>query len=305
MDQAMTVTSDSTAVLIERAPTLDRDRAAGAFLATFSSPGTRGTYSTGLRQWFAHCDRYGVDVFEVRRPVVDVWLRHLEDRGLAPNTIATRLTPVKSFYGWCYDEELVDGNPAGRVKGPRQEHPEMPAMTQGEAHRFATAAEQCDLAGTTVAMHLMLLAGLRSAEVCGLDIGDLYARDWVQVVSVLGKGSKRREVELPPRVAHSVNASTNGREVGPLVLNDAGNRITASNLKHRVPKVAAAAGVGRHLSPHCLRRTFIQLALDSGASARDVGMIVGHATPATTAGYDRRALAPGKSPAYAVQMAVA
>lgn len=297
--------TDTTAVLIERTPTADRDRAAGAFLATFSSPATRTAYDLGLRQWFAHCDRYDVDPFEVRRTVVDVWMRHLEDRGLAVNTRLLRLSTIKSFYGWCFDEGLVPGNPAGRVKGPAQEHPEMPALTQGEAHRYTNAAERSHLVAAAAGLHLMLLAGMRSIEVCRLDIGDMYERGWVRMASVHGKGDKNREVELPPRVAHAVAEAISGRDVGPLLLNDAGNRITGPNLKYRVEAVAGDIGLDRHISPHCLRRTFIQLALDAGHSARDVGLIVGHASVATTSRYDKRALSPGKSPAYAVQMAVA
>lgn len=305
MWKAMPMTLDNTAVLIDRAPTLDRDRIAGAFLATFSSPATRRTYRAGLKQWFAHCDQFGVDVLQVRRPVIDVWLRDLEDRGLAANTRLLRLTAIKSFYGWCYDEQLTEGNPAGRVKGPQQERPEMPALSRSQAHRFAATADTLPLAGTVASMHLMLLAGLRAAEVCSLDVDDIRTDGWVQVADVLGKGAKRRRVELPPRVAHAVGAAVGTRQLGPLILNDAGNRITTSNLKYRVNVVAAAADIDKHLSPHCLRRSFIQLALDAGVPVRDVQLVVGHSDSATTATYDRRALEPGKSPAYAVQMAVA
>lgn len=122
---------------------------------------------------------------------------------------------------------------------------------------------------------------------------------------MLGKGDKPRRVELPPRVAHAVGGAAAGRQVGPLILNDAGNRITKPNLRYRVEAVAAAAGIDKHLSPHCLRRSFIQLALDAGAPTRDVQLQVGHADSSTTATYDRSALAPGKSPAYAVQMLTA
>ena len=143
------------------------------------------------------------------------------------------------------------------------------------------------------------------AETCALDIASIRTDGWVQVADVVGKGDKPRRVELPPRVAHAVGGAAAGRQVGPLILNDAGNRITKSNLRHRVEKITAAAGIDKHLSPHCLRRTFIQLALDAGAPVRDVQLQVGHADSATTSHYDRSALTPGKSPAYAVQMLTA
>lgn len=151
----------------------------------------------------------------------------------------------------------------------------------------------------------MLFCGLRVSEVCSRDVRDLETIDWVPVLTVRGKGDKVRRAVLPPQVLAAVQKALNGRESGPLILNHRGRRANITNLRLAVERVTKRADINKHLSPHCLRRTFIQLALDAGRPLRDVQRAAGHSSAETTVGYDNREVELGRSPAYAVQMAVA
>ncbi len=64
-----------------------------------------------------------------------------------------------------------------------------------------------------------------------------------------------------------------------------------------------AAGIDpvERVSSHALRHAFITLALDAGASLRDVQDAAGHADPATTRAYEiARGRLDRRHPAYAV-----
>jgi integrase/recombinase XerD len=54
-----------------------------------------------------------------------------------------------------------------------------------------------------------------------------------------------------------------------------------------VRRLATAAGVTKHISPHLLRHSFITTSFDAGVALRDVQVAARHADPRTTTRYDR------------------
>ena len=54
-----------------------------------------------------------------------------------------------------------------------------------------------------------------------------------------------------------------------------------------VARIAHAAGIPRHISPHSLRHAAITNALDAGVPLRDAQILARHADPRTTEHYDR------------------
>lgn len=54
-----------------------------------------------------------------------------------------------------------------------------------------------------------------------------------------------------------------------------------------VRRIAKAAGIPRHVSPHSLRHAAITNALDAGVPLRDAQILARHADPRTTEHYDR------------------
>ena len=163
--------------------------------------------------------------------------------------------------------------------------------------------------------------GLRRDELATLAVGDL---DLVQRrVVVRGKGNKTRVVPVPPGAFHALRdylvVRTAGLDAGPDVggeeppplspvykdtslLADTplfvrarrGGRLvadadalTGQAVYHVLRQRAGEAGV-EAFSPHDLRRTYVGDLLDEGADLSVAQQLAGHASPTTTAGYDRR-----------------
>lgn len=137
-------------------------------------------------------------------------------------------------------------------------------------------------------------AGLRRAEVVKLKLADL---DWetgaLQVRQ--GKGGKDRLVYLPQEAIAFVEdwLALRGQEPGALLCPiHKGGRVEMRGMTPQavlliLQKRAKEAGV-ESFSPHDFRRTFCSDLLDAGVDIVTVQKLAGHASPTTTAKYDRR-----------------
>jgi site-specific recombinase XerC len=136
-------------------------------------------------------------------------------------------------------------------------------------------------------------AGLRRAEIVGLDFGDYDLESGKLVVR--GKGRKERIAWLTGGTASAMADWLHLRadDDGPLFwhINKGGElvnrRLTTQAIYHILRKRANEAHI-RDFSPHDLRRTFVSDLLDAGADIATVARMAGHANIQTTARYDRR-----------------
>jgi integrase/recombinase XerD len=137
-------------------------------------------------------------------------------------------------------------------------------------------------------------AGLRRAEVAKLELRDFNAE--TSAIDVRGgKGGKDRTVYLPQMaISYLENwLKIRGKKPGALLCPiRKGGEIIRRNMTPQailliVQKRAAEAGV-ESFSPHDFRRTFCSDLLDAGVDIVTVQKLAGHASPVTTAKYDRR-----------------
>ena len=128
---------------------------------------------------------------------------------------------------------------------------------------------------------LMLLSGLRSAEVLSLQVRDVdIPRGWVRVI---GKGDKERRVPMDPEVAGLVQTyllaerpETDAREVfvvakGP----HRGERLTPAGLRTIFRYHRARSGVPAG-HPHALRHTFGTALAEAGVDLAVLQALMGH-----------------------------
>ena len=137
-------------------------------------------------------------------------------------------------------------------------------------------------------------AGLRRAEVVKLEVRDFQPETGALEVRG-GKGGNDRTVYLPQEaIAYLENwLEVRGRKPGALLcpIRKGGEvqyrHLTPQAVLLLVRKRADEAGVAS-FSPHDFRRTFCSDLLDAGVDIVTVQKLAGHASPVTTAKYDRR-----------------
>lgn len=264
---------------------------------------TRTAYRNDLLAFFAWADEWrdtdlgGLSVFEFQRAQIDAYHRYLDEadhegmryrdrQKYAPSTIARKLTAISSFYGYLVDEEGHPANPVQRVKRPKVSNKSTTAgLTEAEVLRLLVVA---DAAGgrASALVRLMLGTGLRVSEVVNADTGDLAVDRGRTTIRVRRKGGEVEAVPMTDSAARALRSYIGPRR-GPLFVDRHGKRATRNQVAYWLKKLVAEAGVNQALSPHGLRHTMATLALDRGATLRDVQQQLGHADPKTTIRYDR------------------
>jgi integrase len=165
-----------------------------------------------------------------------------------------------------------------------------------EYRHFSEAARGEHVIARRDAALLALLtgAGLRRSELAGLQPEDLDLESG-QVIVRRGKGRKDRITWLPPSGLPAIQdwLHVRGDEPGPLLC-PVGK---GGQLQQRAMSSQAIRGVCRRrarlaalspFSPHDCRRTWAGDLLDAGADLATTQGLAGHASPSTTAQYDRR-----------------
>jgi len=213
-----------------------------------------------------------------------------------PNTQRGRRAVLVSFYDWAMEEGIRKDNPARQTRRPRKRPTSVYRLTRAEAAAMLAAAH-----GRLErrAVHLGICAGLRSAEMRGLQGLHLERPGYLWIAPDIAKGGRERWVpiidELEPIVeeiratvapAHfalpgQVNANpplnTRQREVPS-------KSMGGPTLWRLVARVAQRAGIGAHIHPHLLRHAY------GDHVARHTGLqvaqsLLGHADVATTQTY--------------------
>ncbi|MCH7231505.1 tyrosine-type recombinase/integrase [Glycomyces sp. L485] len=180
----------------------------------------------------------------------------------------------------------------------------LPVGSQVDAEALGAALYACDMdsspAGARDAAVLATLysTGCRRSEIAAMRLVDYDAAE--RSVRIVGKGNKERLVYLTEAAQERLERWMGVRGVTPGALfcpvNKAGrlrrtgNRLsgmTGQAIADLLTKRLVEAGQRRH-TPHDFRRTFIGELLDAGVDLAITQSLVGHASPATTARYDRR-----------------
>lgn len=223
----------------------------------------------------------------------------------APSTSNALLAAVRGVFralwraGVWTDERRARAADVPPVRGNREPPGRnIPAAELASLVRVAAERERPDLAARDVAVLAVLRAGLRLAELCALDVADveLDGDDGPSVLVRRGKGNRQRRVELndAERGALADWLDVRGDWPGPLFVTfppyrggPTRHRLGRESVRRMLDRLSAGAGVAPS-TPHDWRRSVIGDMLDAGVDLATVQRFVGHASPTTTASYDRR-----------------
>jgi site-specific recombinase XerD len=209
-------------------------------------------------------------------------------------TISRTAASLRSYFRWCARRGLIADDPAARLTAPSPDsrlprvlgHGDLGRLLEPATESRSRVPQEVERRDDAV-LELLYGAGLRVAELCGLDVGDVDLGRLV--VRVTGKGSKQRQVLIHDRCAEAVQAwlglpraamLTDESPARALFVNRRGKRLGPRDVRRLLDR---RSPVPTH--PHALRHSFATHLLDGGADLRVVQELLGHASLQTTQVY--------------------
>jgi integrase/recombinase XerC len=259
---------------------------------------TVAAYRRDLTQLAAFLERQRRSLTSVTYPELRRFLAQQATLGYARASIARRVGAIHTFYRWAAARGVVDRDPAAllgrpkvanRLPGVLRPREAADLMETPNAADDASALERSVALRDRAILELLYGSGLRVAEVAGLTVDRLdLARGRV---TVMGKGSKEREVPLsdPAREALETYLRRGRRELSDgspsAFFNRRRRPIGTRDIRRLVGRYGERTLGGRHVTPHTLRHSFATHLLEGGADIRAVQELLGHASVATTQRY--------------------
>lgn len=213
----------------------------------------------------------------------------------SPATWNLGLAALRSFYGFLFEDEVIDINPALRIKRRKVKRGREPlplsldeflslveGMEQGRpAHRSRNAAI------AAVLFH----CGLRVTELVSLDLAQVDFRNG-HLLNVRIKGDKRLSADLNDEAIIALKRYLADRDrlhasadETALFLSDRGQRLSVRAVQEMVKVYAKRAGINRPVGPHLLRHSFATVLDDEGIPVPVIQDMLDHESLATTRRY--------------------
>ena len=218
------------------------------------------------------------------------------NQGSRPATRARKISTIRIFFAYLYDQKLIDDNPALGIKTPKQEKrmPKYLSLDDSKKLLSVTADENDENKERDYAIiTLFLNCGLRLSELVGINISNIDFSEYK--LTVIGKGNKERTIYLNEACIRAIQDYLSVRQKEGVKVDSKGSNkaLFLSKRKERISNRMVQYIVERELmkagldtskySAHKLRHTAATLMYQYGhVDIRALQELLGHESIATT-----------------------
>lgn len=252
---------------------------------------TAAAYKQDLEALAQYMEQSQISLEEIDEDQLLLFSIHLSQKGDSTRTIARRLSCLRKFFAWLFEEKHIKQNPAELLDTPKLPLYLPEVLSIDEVQRLLSAPDistklgQRDLA----ILHLLYASGLRVSELIHVKATDIdFERG---IIRVFGKGKKERLIpvhSLALSILTDYLQNTRGQFIknsetdDELFLNRSGKKLTRQGIWKLIKRYAQLAGIQAIISPHTLRHSFATHLLEGGADLRTVQILLGHSDLAAT-----------------------
>ena len=225
------------------------------------------------------------------------YISDLSKKNFEAKTLARKLSTIRHFYRYLFEEKIIKDNPTLEVDMPKLGRNLPDSLSEEEVIKLLDEAYKNKTPEATrdAAMLEMLYAtGMRVSELVSLKTQNLKVEGGVvhPTLIIKGKGNKERMVALNNKsteILHkylplrkSLMSSEENFWLFPSKQSKEGH-ITRQYFAKNLKKLAMSAGINlKKISPHKIRHSFATHMLNNGADLRTIQELLGHEDISTT-----------------------
>lgn len=252
-------------------------------------------YEIDIMEFFDYLDKKQKDYKTIDYDFIKEYLVELYNRNLSRNSVARKISSLRSFYKYLYNNDIVLSNSFKYVITPKKEKrlPRYLGVQELET-LFNTPLKTTSLGQRdSVILEVLYASGIRVSELVNIKLSDINFDK--KEIKILGKGKKERLVEFGDYCLESINLFINdGRKrilnkhnktSEYLIINERGDKITTRGVALILDKLVKKASLKKHVSPHMIRHSFATHLLNEGCDLLTVKELLGHESLESTAIY--------------------
>ena len=252
-------------------------------------------YSIDIDNFLNYCKENKFDKYNVKYSNVKKYLIVLYELKYSNATISRKISSLRTFYDYLYDNNLVTNNIFNYISSPKKEK-KLPKYISNED--VSIIFDIPDIK-TPIGMRNRLIiellygTGIRVSELCNIKISDIDLKN--KSIRILGKGSKERIVyfgDICLRILNSYikdarcellrNKSNDYLIVGAYKKD---KKISVRSVELIINEIIRLAAIKKNISPHTFRHTFATHLLNEGCDILIVKELLGHSSLDTTGIY--------------------
>ncbi len=247
---------------------------------------TLKNYNIDILEFKEYLGNEGFDYLDVDYDFIKGYLMKLYERKLSRSSVSRKLSSLRSFYKYLFNNDLIKTNPFKYVATPKKEKKLPKYLGVNEIEIIFNTPDLNTPLGQRdrLILEVLYATGIRVGELVNIKISDidLYRKE----IRVFGKGNKERVDPFGDYCLDAVNLFLNdGRKkildkhkksCDYLIINEKGNKITTRGVEKIIDNIVKQASIKKHVSPHMLRHSFATHLLSEGCDIRTVQELLGH-----------------------------
>lgn len=238
------------------------------------------------------------DITKINRQVIRNFLAHMTNQEVNKRTINRRLSAIRSFFKYAFEQKIISQNPTELLDTPRIQKRLPVSLSYEHIEQLFQLPDVNTLLGLRdrVIMELFYSSGLRVSELVGINRRDIDMQSLL--IKVKGKGKKERLIPITDNAAKWIASYLTSAEryrdmdghyaeVDPeaVFLNKWGKRLTTRSVDRSFELYLKKSGLAENVTPHTIRHTIATHWLENGMDLKTIQVLLGHSSLVTTTLY--------------------